>query len=73
MILNSVGISDLPNEIPITLVHSRDELMRLSEHRLGNIQVTQVMRKLLYQKSNRSRLSYLYFIQSNKEICRFSS
>ncbi len=38
VILNSVGISDLPKKIPITLVHSRDELMRLSEHRLGNIQ-----------------------------------
>ena len=38
VILNSVGITNLPNNIPITLVDSRDELIRLSGNRLGNIQ-----------------------------------
>jgi hypothetical protein len=38
VILNSVGIDNLPNRIPITLVDSKDELIRLSGNRLGNIQ-----------------------------------
>ena len=38
VILNSVGINSLPKKIPITLVDSKNELLRLSENRLGNIQ-----------------------------------
>ena len=38
IILHSVGIKDLPNDIPITLVDSRNELIRLSGNKFGNIQ-----------------------------------
>tara|TARA_B100001013_G_C24586567_1_gene432957 strand:+ start:135 stop:1217 length:1083 start_codon:yes stop_codon:yes gene_type:complete len=38
VILNSVGINNLPKKIPITLVDSREDLIRLSGNRLGNIQ-----------------------------------
>ena len=38
VILNSVGVNNLPNKIPITLVDSREDLIRLSGNRLGNIQ-----------------------------------
>ena len=37
-ILKTVGISKLPADLPITLVDSRDELIRRSGNRLGNIQ-----------------------------------
>ena len=38
VILGSVGINKFPQNIPITLVDSREELIRLSGNRLGNIQ-----------------------------------
>ena len=38
IILNSVGIKNIPSKIPITLIDSRDELIRLSGNKSGNIQ-----------------------------------
>lgn len=37
-ILKTVGIVNLPTDLPITLIDSREELIRMSGNRLGNIQ-----------------------------------
>ena len=38
IIFNSVGIKNIPSKIPITLIDSRDELIRLSGNKSGSIQ-----------------------------------